>query len=181
MKIAIWTLREPKIEWIKEWVNNTPYLKDISDQISYVLEKVPSDVSDMPLSIEETMKGAENRARNLQDKWIEADYYVWIEWWTTDFMWKKYIFWSVYILNSEWEWHFGLSPMMEVPKLVETELYVHWKELWDVMWELSWSVDIRSENWSMWAWSDDMFTRRDEFATAFKAAIAPFYNDYYKL
>ena len=49
------------------------------------------------------------------------------------------------------------------------------------MWELSGKTDIRSENWSMWAWSNDMLTRIDEFTSAFKAAISPFFNDYYKM
>jgi len=49
------------------------------------------------------------------------------------------------------------------------------------MGELSGNTNIRSENGSMGAWSDDMFTRADEFSAAFKAAIAPFYNEYYKM
>lgn len=181
MIIAIWTTREPKINWIKEWIKETPYLSNIFNEIFFITEKISSDISDMPLSIEETMKWAKNRANNLQKKWIKADYYIWIEWWTSDFLWKKYIFWIVFVLNNDWEWHFWFSPMMEVPKLIENELYIKWKELWDIMWDLSWSLNIRSKNWSMWAWSDNMFTRKDEFSIAFKAAIAPFYNKYYQL
>lgn len=49
------------------------------------------------------------------------------------------------------------------------------------MGELSGRVDIRSENGSMGAWSEDMFTRKDEFSVAMKAAMAPFFNKYYKL
>ena len=71
--------------------------------------------------------------------------------------------------------------MMEVPKIVEKKLYIDWLELWPVMWELSWKTDIRSENGSMWAWSNDMLTRVAEFTSAFQAAISPFFNDYYKM
>lgn len=49
------------------------------------------------------------------------------------------------------------------------------------MGELSGRTDIRSEKGSMSAWTEDMFTRNEEFSVAFKAAIAPFYNQYYTL
>ncbi len=179
MKIAIWTLKTPKVEWIKAWFKSCPYFPWI--EAEYILESVPSDISDMPLSIEETMKWAKNRAQNVKKKWIVADYYIGIEGWTTDIMWKKYIGWIVYVENDKWEWHFWFSPMIEVPKLVEKKLYDEWLELGPVMSELSWITNIQSQNWSMWAWSDDMFTRKDEFEDAFKAAIAPFYNKFYKL
>ncbi len=181
MKIAIWTTREPKVNWIKEWVNQCPYFKDIKEDIMYILEKVPSDISDMPISIEETITWAKNRAKNLIKKWIKADYYIWIEWWTYRVYDRAYIVWSVYIENSAWKWHYGFSSSMEVPKKVEKMLYEEKQELWPIMDKLSWEVNIWSKNGSMWAWSDDMFTRKGEFTDAFKAAISPFYNEYYNL
>lgn len=181
MKIAIWTLKTPKIEWIKSAIKSCPYFTDIKERVEYILESVPSDISDMPLSIEETMNGARNRAQNIKKKWIIADYYVGIEWGTTDIMWTKYIGWIIYVENESWEWHFWFSPMLEVPKKVEKMLYVDGLELGPVMSELSGITNIQSQNGSMWAWSDDMFTRKDEFEDAFKSAIAPFYNKFYTL
>ena len=157
MKIAIWTTRNPKVEWIKKWVSECLYFNWID--VEYILESVSSDISDMPLSIEETMLWAKNRARNLKKAWIIADFYIWIEWWTTSIWEKKYIWWIVYIEDNNGNWHYWFSPMMEVPKIVEKKLYIDWLELWPVMWELSWKTDIRSENGSMWAWSNDMLTR----------------------
>ncbi|MBS8122221.1 DUF84 family protein [Candidatus Vampirococcus lugosii] len=181
MIIAIGTTREPKINGIKEGIKETPYLSNIFNEIFFITEKISSDISDMPLSIEETMKGAKNRANNLQKKGIKADYYIGIEGGTSDFLGKKYIFGIVFVLNNDGEGHFGFSPMMEVPKLIENELYIKGKELGDIMGDLSGSLNIRSKNGSMGAWSDNMFTRKDEFSIAFKAAIAPFYNKYYQL
>lgn len=54
-------------------------------------------------------------------------------------------------------------------------------ELGPLMGELSGKANVRSENGSMGAWTDDMLIRSDEFSAAFKAAIAPFYNAFYKL
>lgn len=70
---------------------------------------------------------------------------------------------------------------MEVPEFVENKLYHEGLELGPIMAELSGKTDIRSENGSMGAWSADMLTRRDEFESAFKAAISPFYNPYFKM
>ena len=179
MKIAIWTTRKAKVEWIKEWVSKCPYLKN--KEIEYILKKVSSDISDMPLSLEETMQGAKNRARNLKKENIDADFYIGIEWWTYILGNRAYLVGIVYIENSEWEWHFGFSPAIEVPEKIRKMLYEEWKELWPIMEELSGIVDIRSENGSMWAWSDDMLKRKDEFVQAFQAAISPFFNKYYKL
>jgi non-canonical (house-cleaning) NTP pyrophosphatase len=180
MKIALGTTRSPKIEWIKKWIQTCPYFQDILEEIIYLPQNVESGISDMPLSIEEVMLWAKNRAKNLKP--IEsADYYIWIEWGTTAIWEKKYIFWVVYIENNSWEGHYGFSPMLEVPSIVEKKLYDEWQELGPLMGELSGNTNIRSENGSLWAWTNDMLTRTDEFYSAFQAAISPFYNDYYKM
>ena len=181
MKIAIWTTRKAKVEWIKEWVSKCPYFDDVRNDLTYILEKVPSDISDMPLSLEETMEWAKNRAKNLKKKWVDADFYIWIEGWAYKLWDRAYLVWIVYVENKEWEWHYGFSPAIEIPKKIEKMLYEEWKELWPIMEELSWILDIRSENGSMWAWSDNMLQRKDEFVQAFQAAISPFFNKYYKL
>ncbi|MDD2907228.1 MAG: inosine/xanthosine triphosphatase [Candidatus Gracilibacteria bacterium] len=179
MKIAIGTTRAPKVDGIKNGIKNCPYFKDI--EVEYILESVSSDISDMPLSIEETMQGAKNRANNLKKSGIIADFYIGIEGGTTQIGDKKYIGGIVYIEDNKSKGHYGFSPMMEVPKLVVKKLYEEGLELGPVMGELSGKTDIRSENGSMGAWSNDMLTRVDEFSSAFQAAISPFFNDYYKM
>ena len=180
MKIAIGTLRAPKIAGIQKAVESCPYFMNTQSEISYYPHNVESGISDMPLWVEEIMLWAKNRAQNL--RLLEsANYYVWIEGGTSAIWDKKYIFWVVYVENAQWEWHYGFSPHLEVPKLIEKMLYEDKKELGPIMGELSGNTDIRSENGSMGAWSNDMFTRTDEFCSAFQAAISPFYNDYYKM
>lgn len=180
MKIAIWTLKEPKVEAIKSWIEVCPYFEN-KTEIEYILKSVPSDISNMPLTLEETSLWAKNRAQNVKKLWEKADYYIWIEGWVWDIMWKKYLFWVVYVENKHWEWHFWYSPFIEVPELINHKLFIENLELWPIMSELSWIVNIWSKNWSMWAWSDDMFTRSEQFELAFKAAISPFYNKFYKI
>lgn len=179
MKIAIGTERIPKVEWIKTAVNESPFFVWV--EVTYHLKSVPSDISDMPLSLEETMQWAKNRAQNLKKHWIDADFYIGIEGGAKKINGKAYLGWIVYIENKEWKWHFWLSPFIEIPELIEKKLYEEGHELWPLMWELSGRTDIKSENGSMGAWSNNMLTRMDEFRSAFHAAISPFYNDYYEM
>lgn len=75
MKIAIGTLRAPKVAGIQKAVESCPYFQDIQSEVTYHPHNVESGISDMPLSVEEIMLGAKNRAQNLRP--IEsADYYV---------------------------------------------------------------------------------------------------------
>ncbi len=182
LKFAVGTTRAPKVDGIKAGLQECALrYPELSVPQEFVLQSTASGVSDMPLSIEETMQGAKNRARALLESGIEADYYVGIEGGTSRFGQKAYLFGTVYVLNRAGEGHFGISPMIEVPSKVDSMLYEEGKELGPVMAELSGKVDIRSENGSMGAWSEDMFTRKDEFEVAMKAAMAPFFNRYYRL
>ncbi len=179
LKIAIGTTRKPKIEGIQHGVQTCPYFD--GKEVEYISHKVASDISDMPLTLEETMQWAQNRARNLIKQNIEADLYVGLEWGVMKIGDCAYLWGVVYVENNEWEWHFGFSPLLEVPREISRRLFDCLEELGPVMGELSGKLDTRSQEGSMGARSDDMFTRKDQFATAFKSAIAPFHNDYYKI
>lgn len=98
----------------------------------------------MPLSVEEVILGAFNRAKNLRKAGIEADYYIGIRGGCTRISGKAYLFGSVYIMNSAGEWHVGFSPMVEVPQEVDRLLYIE-KRISVRSWADSpGKVDIRS-------------------------------------
>lgn len=181
MKIAIGTMRAPKIAGIKEGVLTCPYFADMEEDIVYVAEDAPSGIAHMPTSIDDVMRGAKNRTDFLYGASIVADYYIGIEGGTTYLGGKPYLFGCVYVRDASGTGHYGFSPMVEVPALCEYMIYKEGKELGPIMDALSGTVDIRSANGSMGEWTNDMFTRKDEFSLAFKAAIAPFYNKYYKI
>jgi len=104
-----------------------------------------------------------------------------MEWWMHILGEKAYLFWVVYVLDNNWEWHYGFSNMMEVPKLFKHRIYENNQELWPVLTELSWEQWASQKNWAFWHWSDDILTRKDQFMFAFLSAIPPFFNKYYKL
>jgi len=178
MKIVIWTKSPPKVAAIEEAVNKCKYFNWEKIYIESI--KVKSEVNDMPLTIDENMLWAKNRAENSMIEISDADFYIWMEWWTSYIWDKSYLFWVVYILNKNWEWHFWFSNMMEVPYFFEKELYQNWKELWEILEKATWIEDASKKNWAFWAWSDNILTRKDQFMSAFLSAIPGFYNEFYK-
>jgi len=178
MKIVIWTKSPPKLAAIKEAINKCIYFE--GKDIEIIPLKVKSDISDMPLSIEENMEWAKNRANNCK-KEMEADLYIWMEWWTSIIWNNSYLFWVVYILGNSDNGHFGFSNMMEVPEYFRQKLYDENLELWPVLSEIT-KEENASKKWGAFAhWSDDMLTRKDQFILAFLSAIVPHFNKYYKL
>jgi non-canonical (house-cleaning) NTP pyrophosphatase len=178
MLIAIWTLRKPKLEAVEQVFQTCPYFW--WQLIKYKSQKTSSDVSDMPLSIDETMLWAKNRVKNLKKEITNADFYIWLEWWTSK-IWNRYFLFSTsYIENQSWKWYYGFSPMIEIPKNIQHELYNNKKKLWIIIEELSEKNNIRSNNWTIWELSDNMIKRVDSFKLSTQAAISPFFNKYWK-
>ena len=178
IKIAIWTKSPPKVAAIEEAIEKCVYFKN--KDIEIIPLKVSSWISDMPISMEENMEWAKNRAKNCK-KEIEADFYIWMEWWTSIIWEKAYLFWVVYILDKFWEWHFWISNMMEVPEFFREKIYEQNLELWPVLSEVT-KEENASKKWGAFAhWSDDMLTRKDQFILAFLSGIVPFFNKYYKM
>ncbi len=181
IKIAIWTKSPPKVAAIEEAIERCIYFKE--KNIEIISLKVESWISDMPITIEENMDWAKNRAKNRAKnckKEIDADFYVWMEWWVNIFLEKAYLFWVVYILDKNWKWHFGMSNMMEVPEFFRQKIYDEGQELWPVLSEVTKEENASKKWWAFWHWSDDMLTRKDQFILAFLSWIVPFFNKYYK-
>lgn len=178
MNIAIGTKNPAKLNAITLGIESCLYLE--GDNIEIIPESVASDVSDMPLSLEENILGAKNRAKNLKKVWIEADYYVGMEGGTTMIEDKAYLFGVVYIENATGKWHIGISNLLEVPEKIQTRLYNWGEELSTIIDSLSGEENVGHRNGSFWMWSDDMITRSESFQQAFLCAIAPFYNRFYK-
>jgi inosine/xanthosine triphosphatase len=179
MKIAIGTQAPPKVNAIKEAVEKCVYLK--WQKIDIISKKVDSGIWEMPISLEENILWAQNRAKNLIKEWVEADLYIWMEGWTTIIWENSYLFWAVYIIDKKWKWSLWLSPMMQLPDIFHERVYTHWEELGPVLSEITWVEWASKKTGSFGHWSDDMLTRKDQFFLAFTAAICPFYNKYYKL
>jgi len=178
IKIAIWTQNPAKVKAIREAIEKCIYFVD--KNIKIISLKVESWISDMPITIEENMTWAKNRAENCK-KQTKADFYIWMEGGTSIFWDKAYLFWVVYILDKDSKWHFWISNMMEVPEFFRKKIYDEGLELWPVLSEATKEENASKKWWAFWHWSDWMLTRKDQFVLAFLSAIVPFFNKYYKI
>lgn len=178
IKILVWTTNPTKIKSIENASKKCVYFEKEEREITGV--SVPSGISEMPLSLEETTHGAINRAKNCQSANKNSDYYIGIEWGVTLIQWKAFLVWVVCIMKNRWEYHLGFSPFLEIPKSWERELYENEADLGELTDRKTGEENTGKKDGAMWALSDNMITRSDMFEQAFFCAISPFYNTYYK-
>ena len=177
MKIILWTQSPPKVQAIEEAIKSCIYFQE--KEIEIIAVKANSWISDMPLSIEENILWAKNRAFDAKNI-AEWDYYVWMEGWTTLIGNDAFLFWVVYVVSKDGNENYGISNMMKVPEVFHKRLYENGEELWPVLEEITGILWASKKAGAFWAWSDDMLTRSDQFKLAFLSAIPYFYNIYYK-
>ncbi len=180
MHFAIGTTNKPKSEAIEQVLMSSVYTKW---QATFSNYKVSSWVSDIPLSLEEIRTGAKNRAVYCRREKPDADYFVGMEWGVyKDYEWDNYwIMWVVYIENQDGKWHYGYSYHLEVPEKVAERLFDgRGHDLEQIMHELSGEENIGDTGGSPSLWSDGMLIRKDEFIYATQAALAPFFNRFYR-
>ena len=73
MKIAVGTTSEPKIQYLKEVLN------ELNIDANLLPTDVKSDISDQPMSSDETKAGSVNRAKNAFKKYNNADLALGVE------------------------------------------------------------------------------------------------------
>jgi non-canonical (house-cleaning) NTP pyrophosphatase len=151
----------------------------LNQNIEYITQKVPSNVSDMPITLDEIIEWAKNRTNNLMEV-VEADYYIWLEWWTILIQDKWYILGVVCIKNKSWKQNLGFSNMLLLPDIVKTRLYKNKEDLWKIIDEMLNQKNVANRGWAFGEFSDWIFTRKDQFKVAFLSAIIPFFNKYYQ-
>lgn len=182
MKLAIWTKSPPKVLAVQSACQNCPFLEWIT--LEFVSESVDHGISEMPLTLEENIAWATNRAANikqlLESKWEEADFYVGMEWWSQLIWEKAFLFWVVCILDNAWNKHLWMSSMIEIPEEVQKRLYEDWEELWPIMDDILSETDTKKWIWAIWHWSNGVMNREQEFKTAFICALSPFFSHFYK-
>jgi inosine/xanthosine triphosphatase len=177
MKILVWSKNPSKIKAIENASKKCVYFKE---EISIEGKEVASGISDMPLSLEETLEWAINRAKNCKANDWDHDFFVWMEWGTTIFRGKAFLVGVICIIDKKWELHIWISPLLETPQKWQEELYINKIDLWYLTDRETKKSDTGKKDGAMWALSDNMITRSDMFEQAFFCAIAPFYNQYYK-
>ena len=184
VRVAIGTLRPPKVEAVRTTMNKVMgLLGHRAESISYIAREVESGVSAMPLSVQEIRRGACNRAlearRLVAEESGPVDFAIGLEG-------------GFFILSAEdkehihlqsWAFvhhhgvgHYGSSMSMPVPMAVAREVFDHKKELGEVIDDFAKRKDVRNQDGAFGVFSLGLLTRQQAFELALLGALAPFYH-----
>jgi len=172
MKIAIGTLNPAKINPTKKVLSN--FFSDVE----FVGINVSSNVSEMPLTNEEMIEGAINRAKNALKK-IDADYGVGLEGGVYNTNYGMFLAGWVAIINKDGKIGLGSGPRMLLPNKVKKAM-LKGEELGPYLEKNYPEVgEIRRKNGAYGLFSDNLVTRPENFDIAIRCAFTPFINNLY--
>ena len=185
MIIGIGTENRPKIEACKAVIQRLKVKLKITTTPDYIIKKIPSGISDMPLSQEEMMIGAKNRAINLftilKKEYLSPKFTIGME----GGLFKKFpdskndraIFLQswVFVYNGD-KGSWGSSGAISVPEKVYKPILNNGWELAQVIDSVSGKENVRSHMGAVGVFSDGQILRQDFFESALEFAFAPFYN-----
>ena len=184
MKIAIGTLREPKVEAVKEAFElfRSQLARD-DETIEYLPFDVSSESPRMPASTKELMDGAQTRAESLilqlKRQKHEADFYVGMEggFHVAQDRGRRLAFlqsWA-YVTDGQ-SGHWGSSGSILVPARIANAVLDRGIELGIAIDRFAKETDIRSRQGTWGVLTRDILTRKHSFVIALICAFAPFYN-----
>ncbi len=169
MKIIICTENKAKILAIEEvfgrlWLN-----------AEMIGEKFSSDVSDQPLTEEEGIEGAINRAKNAKSRYPKADYYVGMEGYVDTNKYGMFLAGIVAIIDQDGKIGIGASAKMQLPVFIQKRIEAG-EELGPLVKELMNDTEgnIRQHDGTNGVLSKGLYTRVDGFKDATKCALARF-------
>lgn len=180
--VAVGSTRPAKVQAVQKAFETVE--KDLLGEkasVRLIAFSVPSDVPDMPTSLEELMLGAKNRARNLQELGIEADYYVGLE---GGFFQQRagrdepvqtFLQGWAFVTNGK-TGSFGASYCSPVPEALVQAVYSEHLELGKIIDEFSQAKNVRDNQGAFGVFTRNLLNRTDSFRTALLAALAFFYN-----
>ncbi|MGD9897581.1 MAG: DUF84 family protein [Calditrichaceae bacterium] len=157
----------------------------IDSNLEFIPLIAETTVPDMPLSLEQILKGAAERAHfvydSLKKQKRSVDYSIGMEGGTyrldlSQNSGHQAILQSwVYIFNGV-EGHFGCSPGLPLPASIEVQLYEKNRELSEIIDEVSGKEDVRSKEGAFGILTNNLFTRTGAFEAALISAMIPFIN-----
>lgn len=182
-KIAVGSTRVPKVSAVKEAAAAIEPQLGGAATLEVVGYEVESGVSHTPVSREELMRGARQRAETLQEKLQSggsaARFYVGLEG-GLDVVaenGRKRVFlesWA-YVTDGH-QGHFGCSGGIEIPESLAEEVLSGGTELAAAIDQFAGQVGIRDGQGAWGVLSGNLISRQDSFRLAVVAAFAPFYN-----
>ena len=183
LRIAVGSVRRPKLNAVTEAASAIAPLLDRSAQIEVLGYEIESGVSHTPASREELMQGARQRAEALVQKLSAenspADFYMGLEGGlgvALDDSRRRVFLESWAYVSDGATGHFGCGGSIELPELLAEEVLTRGTELAVALDEYAGAVGIRDGQGAWGIFSASLITRQDSFRLAVIAAFAPFYN-----
>ena len=180
--IAVGSTRKPKLAAVREAVDGMSDLLAAETSIEIVGVEVESGVNHTPLSCEESMRGARQRAEWLQQvAKREAklwNYFVGLEGGLAvieDGERRVFLESWAYVSDGT-RGHFGRSAAVELPEALAEEVFVRGKELSIAIDQFAGEAGIRDAQGAWGVLSGNKITRQEAFRVALIAAFAPFFN-----
>jgi inosine/xanthosine triphosphatase len=181
--IAVGSTRKPKLAAVREVLNGIADLLLTQSAIEIVGVEVESGVNHTPLSQEESMRGARQRAESLwQIAKVEAkpwNYVVGLEGGLNSVMenGRRRVFLESWAYVSDGvSGHFGRSGAIELPEALAKEVFVRGTELSIAIDQFAGEAGIRDAQGAWGVLSGNKITRQEAFRIALVAAFAPFLN-----
>lgn len=175
MIIRIASTRLPKVKGVQNAVAKLlRHFRVDHLQCTFETQRGESGVSEMPLSLEETLKGAQQRALSVFEQGkvdlsvgvegglFQIDTRVFLQSWT-----------CVFDGN---EFHYGGSGSIEIPQPLAHSVLQNGEMLGDAIDKYSHKVDVRSNQGTFGVLTDDLITREDSFELSAINAFIPYFN-----
>jgi inosine/xanthosine triphosphatase len=184
MRIALGSDRAAKVEAVRASVARIAALSEEWRGAEIIARAVLTDAPAMPLTDEQLMLGARERALAVRAALLRegtsAQVYVGLEGGfhsiSLDDRWMTFLRGWAYATDGA-RGSYGASPSIIVPEAIVRRVRDGRSELGPVMDEVAGERDVRSRQGAWGVLSRDLLTRSDSFEAALIAAFAPFYNE----
>jgi inosine/xanthosine triphosphatase len=184
MVIALGSDRAAKIEAVRKSVARIGGLDERWRKADVVARGVKISAPAMPLTDEQLMRGARERAQVVRDlllkEGVGVSLSVGLEGgfhsFQLDGSWHTHLRGWACVTDGERE-GFGMSPSISVPSFIARRVTEGGIELSAVIDDVAGERDVRSRQGAWGVLSRDLLTRSDSFEAALIAAFAPFYNE----
>jgi inosine/xanthosine triphosphatase len=183
LTIAVGSTRKPKLAAVREAVDGMIDLLAPGTSFDIVAAEVESGVNHTPLSREESMRGARQRAEALQRvaerEARQWNYFVGLEGGLDAVVenGERRLFLESWAYVSDGRrGHFGRSGALELPGALAEEVFVRGTELSIAIDRFAGEAGIRDAQGAWGVLSGNKITRQQAFRVALIAAFAPFFN-----
>ena len=181
--IAVASARKPKLAAVREVVDGMIAQLPVGSSVEIVGVEVESGVNHTPLSREESMRGARQRAEALKTMAREEsnpwNYFVGLEGGLDSIVenGERRVFLESWAYVSDgMRGYFGRSGAVELPNALAEEVFVKGTDLSIAIDQFAGQAGIRDAQGAWGVLSANKITRQEAFRVALIAAFAPFFN-----